>query len=81
MVKRKRYRFRQGDVIDVEELLGTYSLQQVRRSYRCEMEKRNFLRKPVPEMDGRTERGALWHLSNVRSAWRVQVPGKSERHL
>ena len=62
-------------------LLGTYSLQQVRRSYRCEMEKRNFLRKPVPEMDGRTERGALWYLSNVRSAWRVQVPGKSERHL
>ena len=40
------------------------------------MEKRNFLRKPVPEMDGRTERGALWHLSNVRSAWRVQVQGK-----
>ena len=57
-----------------------HSLQQVRRSYRCEMEKRNFLRKPVPEMDGRTERGALWHMSNVRSAWRVQVPGKSERH-
>lgn len=57
-----------------------HSLQQVWRGYRCEMEKRNFLRKPVPELDGRTERGALWHLSNVRSTWRVQVSGKSERY-
>ena len=60
-------------------LLGTYSLQQVRRSYRCKMEKRDFLREPVPEMDRRTERGELWHLSDVRSARKVQMSGKSER--
>ena len=44
------------------------------------MEKRDFLGKPVPEMDGRTEGGQIWDLSDVRSARKVSMPGKSERN-